>query len=165
MRLAKTAMALAALMLTSAAAPAERIAGEISSWGRVQNGWQISAGGEALLAVREGSDFNDYYLVTRRARVGAKGFRTIAGLVKPLRRMVGVKPRCKPAPTDGPYGAVTWTEAGKPVRFDFNSYCASRQTDKGFARNELARAQIGRWAANGEIVARKWMGAPEREPK
>lgn len=146
-------------------APAERIAGEELSWGRVQRAWSIDMHGDARFSEREGSDFHNYYLVTRRADVGREGYNVIARLVTPLRDMVGIDPKCAPGATDGPYGQVTWIEGSAPVRFGFNSNCVSKQTDAGFFWNEQAREQVRRWTERGEVVERKWMGAPGQEPK
>jgi hypothetical protein len=144
-------------------APVERIAGEVSSWGRLVTGWSIDRKGEARSTEHVGKDFSRYWLVTRRAQVGEAGFRTIAGLVQPLRAKVGVDPRCRPGATDGPYGEVTWTSGRTTARFGFNASCISQQSDVGFERSGRARARVERWTRNGEVIERKWMGPPGQQ--
>ena len=160
MRWPRAAMAMAAMALCAAAAPAERIEGEVRSWGHIQQAWSIDRAGEARYTVREGTDFYRYHLVTRRVQVGAAGFAAIEAVVAPLRDLVGKDQQCRPGATDGPYGVVTWTEANAPVRFGFNSSCVSPMVDAGFVANDRARAQIEAWTKDGEVIERRWMGPP-----
>ena len=110
-------LALAAC-LTTGGAP-EKISVTQTSWGVIRGAWTIERSGVGHFTPHEGSDGS--------FAVSPEQFARVQALLQPIERYVGKDLPCDPGPTDGPYGAITWTRNGVDAVLPWTTGCISPQ--------------------------------------
>jgi hypothetical protein len=152
-------LAIAALLLVGAGPPqqAETIGGDVRSWGKVVEAFEIAPSGEVrhTIAQQDGG-FHEYWLVTRRAQAGVDAYRKVAALTARARALAGTRWECQPGPTDGPYGELRSGSA----RVSYRSSCIAHESGTVASAIGESLALAKEWTKDAEIVSREWKGPP-----
>lgn len=108
-------LALAACVTTGGAP--DKISMTEGSWGEMRGAWTIERSGVGHFTPHQGSD--------GAFRVSPEQFARVEALLQPIERYVGKDLPCGPGPTDGPYGAITWTRHGVDAVLPWTTGCVS----------------------------------------
>ena len=110
-----------------------------ASWGVLRGEWTIERRGMGHYEPHEGTSGS--FTVTPRQ------FSRVQSLLHPIERFVGQNLPCNPGPTDGPYGAITWTRHGADTVIAWTTGCVSPERSEILhsmeAADEAVRAMAG----------------------
>ncbi len=107
-----------AACVTAGGAP-DKISVTENSWGVMRSGWTIERSGVGHYTPHEGT--------SGTFPISAERFARVQALLQPIARYVGKNLPCAPGPTDGPYGAITWTRHGVDAVLPWTTGCVGAE--------------------------------------
>jgi hypothetical protein len=122
-----------AACVTPSGAP-DKISMTEGSWGEMRGAWTIERSGVGHFTPHEGSD--------GAFPVSPEQFARVQALLQPIERDVGRDLPCGPGPTDGPYGAITWTRHGVDAVLPWTTGCVSPERSQILHSMEAASEAV-----------------------